>query len=163
MRMFIGIKPNKNIIQEIINLQKELNVIGNYTNPNNIHLTLVFLGEIKEKDINKVKRILDKTNISRFNFEIEHLEMLRDIIILKVKDNEILNSLYNSLVTSLWNSGFEIEKRKYFPHITLVRKTSKCRYRYFSLINEVNAITLFSSSTINGKLVYESKYEVTLK
>src|SRR5690554_1980798 len=125
MRLFIGIKLSEAAINRIKKLQKTINVEGRFTNPNNLHLTLVFLGEVNEKKRNVVEKILEAIDFPNFKIESDRIQMLRDIIVLRIKDNETLNNLQSDLVDKLIDQGFKIEKRKYRPHITLVRKSNR--------------------------------------
>lgn len=48
MRLFIEINFNEDIIEDLVRLQAEFKrcrVAGNFTKPENLHLTLVFIGE----------------------------------------------------------------------------------------------------------------------
>ena len=48
MRLFIAIKFNAKVINDLVKLQAELKdcgAEGNFTRPENLHLTLAFIGE----------------------------------------------------------------------------------------------------------------------
>ena len=53
MRLFISINFNEETIEDLVNLQAELRgcgIDGNYTKPENLHLTLAFIGEYGNPD-----------------------------------------------------------------------------------------------------------------
>lgn len=53
MRLFIAINFNEDVIEDLVRLQAEFKrcrVAGNFTKPENLHLTLVFIGEYGNPD-----------------------------------------------------------------------------------------------------------------
>ena len=62
LRTFIALDLSDEAIKEITNIQEQLEknitFIGKYTEPENLHLTLKFLGEVNEEKIKKVKEKL---------------------------------------------------------------------------------------------------------
>ena len=78
-----------NHIKEIQRLIKKRNLfIGKFTEPENLHLTLKFLGEIDEKMIEKIKEILSKINFKNFEANLG--------------DAGVFSSRYNSYVKVIW-------------------------------------------------------------
>lgn len=161
MRLFIGIKTGCN--DYLVSLQQRLKEYGkgNFTDKANLHITLKFLGEIqpeKQKDICEA--------ISEIKGEPLCLECLglgtfdrSGIVFVKVGgDIRELSGLYSRLETALNKKGFDIEKRAFKPHITLVRgfkcssdiKSVECECSGFT----ADEITLFESRRENGKLKY---------
>ena len=66
-RTFISIDLPKRIQKEIKKLQDELpGFEGGRTDPENLHLTLKFLGEIDEEKIGEVKNELKKVKLKKF-------------------------------------------------------------------------------------------------
>lgn len=158
MRMFIGFRFKDQDYKEIIKIQKSLNTDGNYTRENNIHLTLIFLGELENKEITKAKDVLKNISSSPFTISTTTVEMLRDIVILKVKNNDMLQGLYDLVFHKLSNQGFKLDKRKYFPHITLVRRSKQKIHFECKLDLLIDEIILFSSNRINSELIYNPEY-----
>ena len=76
-RCFISIKLPKKVINEIKNIQnliKKKNIfIGKFTEPENLHLTLKFLGEIDEYKISKVMGALKSVEFNEFEAELGYL------------------------------------------------------------------------------------------
>ena len=69
MRAFICIEPPSSVIREMERLQSLIakrKFTGKLTEPENIHLTLKFLGEIDGKTLINVKEILSKINCRKF-------------------------------------------------------------------------------------------------
>lgn len=162
MRMFIGIKLSPENLEKIKQLQDNLQIQGRLTSIDNIHLTLIFLGELNDQDINKVKAILNSLDQQRFTITSSNVEMLRDMVIIKIQNNIQLQNLYDNLHYKLSNAGFKIEERKYFPHITLVRNCDTKIYQNFVITENVFEVILFSSERINGKLTYILRHKIKL-
>lgn len=74
MRCFVAVDINDVLRQRVINLQKELMplIVGKHVEPENLHFTLKFLGEINEKQIEDVKKALSDiaNNFEKFNVDL---------------------------------------------------------------------------------------------
>lgn len=162
MRCFIGIDFSNNCLDKINNLMlslKKSGIRGNYTLKNNIHLTLLFLSELNEKEVEKVKKVLDNIKFDSFDILISEITKLKDIIILKVSESKELMNLQKELSLALEKEiSLKIEA-KYFPHITLVRKNNDNIFKKVEIKDKVKSIYLFSSQRILDKLTYLKEYE----
>lgn len=74
MRAFIAIELGKECIEEILRIQKLLRkrvfFNGKYTESENLHLTLKFLGEISEEQAIEVKKRLSLIKFNEFSAEL---------------------------------------------------------------------------------------------
>ncbi len=103
--------------------------------PEDLHLTLEFLGEINSKEQTKAQKAIRKTaqELSQFSISFEKLKTFSkesqiSHIYLSVRSNRLkLCRLQANLSRNLKELGFETEKRKYLPHLTLaqVKKIDK--------------------------------------
>ncbi len=127
MRCFIAIDIESNKINEIIN---ELRRYGGIkvVEPENIHITLKFLGEINNRTAEKICNIMHKLFNEEKKFEI-HIGNLgvfpneRYIRVLWIgikKNKERIVDLQKTLDNELSKLGFKKEN-KYEPHITIAR------------------------------------------
>ena len=158
MRMFIGFGLSLENKKKIEKLQKDSDVKGRFTAIDNLHLTLIFLGELNNNEIEKVKNVLKDINYPSFTYKTTNLEMLRDIAILKVDLNNDLQNIYDKIYDMLSKEGFSLNKRKYFPHITLIRNCDEKLHMDFSITQKVESIVLYSSEHIDGKLTYIPRF-----
>ncbi len=171
MRLFIAINFSeelKDIIYENeLKIDKEL-LNGHITDKNNLHLTLVFIGETnKPKDISDV---ISKIDMNSFNILVKGLKYFKQrdkrLYYLDIEKNENLVKIYNYLYDELLNKGFSLEYREYVPHITLARevilknevKIDSMNYQF-----TVNSISLMESKRINNQLKYIELYKKDLK
>ncbi len=162
MRLFIGIKTRREDF--LLGLGQELKKIGkgSFTDKNNLHLTLRFLGEVPPGKLKSICDAMAEISAQAFGLEIKGAVMFNKSGIAAAKvggDTKSLCALHKSVETALEKIGFEKDKRQYRPHITLARK-----FRAFgdiekrpqsSCVFEVKEIILFESKRVNGKLVYE--------
>jgi len=157
MRAFIGIKLVDCIskINSIIEDLKQKDKYASYTKLNNIHITVEFLGEINEKDIEKIERIFSSLDFKFFEISLNRIENFKEMLILGVQNNKDLNLLQARINANLRSDGFLLQERKYFPHVTLARKTDIQIKENINLSSVIKEVILFSSARINNELVYK--------
>jgi len=163
MRLFIAVNFNDNTKNKLLTLRDELrsnSTRGNFTLPENIHLTLVFLGECDVKQTESIKSVINMTSFKPFDLIIERLGRFKrgsdDIWWAGVKEDTILLDLQQSLTTELCAKGFQPDNRKYNPHITLGREivTEVSPKKVEPFGETVTKIELMKSERVNGKLTY---------
>jgi len=169
MRLFIAVNFGMDTISKLISLRDELrsgSARGNFSLPENLHLTLAFLGECGEKQADYIKAVMDAAEFPAFGLTIERTGRFRrdggDIWWAGVRDNKILLDLQKNLADGLRAKGFELDSRRYSPHITLGREVvtiAETAPRQVEPFGEtVSKIELMKSERINGKLVYTAVY-----
>ncbi len=162
MRTFIGISLSDVALTRCVKLQEGLvksGVRGNFTAKSNIHVTLEFLGEQNEENIKKIIKIMENIEFNKFSIKITKLTDLKDMVILEVEKSEELIKLQIALHDRLKDEGFRIEDRPYYPHITLVREAKMKINKDILIESEIREVTLFSSTRINNRLVYNPIYK----
>ncbi len=155
MRLFLGIKPTKQAllaIQKLIKTLQAKGIAGNYTDINNIHLTLVFVGETEET--NKLKSIMNGINSLPFSFQMNKLTKLKDMFVLEIEKTKELDELQTRLTDEIIKQGYPIEKRNFYPHITLVREVKEDLNMNIAINSEVKSFELYLSERIQGKIKY---------
>ncbi|HHU52888.1 MAG TPA: RNA 2',3'-cyclic phosphodiesterase [Clostridiaceae bacterium] len=168
MRLFIAINFNAETRSRLVTLRDELrsdSTKGRFSAPENLHLTLVFLGECNEKQAASAKAAMDAVEFKPFTINIGSVGRFRrsggDIWWAGVNDSLQLIILYNKLTKKLTEFGFQIEKRKFSPHITLGReiitKASPRRFKEFG--QTIDKIELMKSERIAGKLTYTAIHD----
>ncbi len=121
MRTFISIDIPEEIKGEIIKIQDKLpEFYGKKIDPENLHLTLKFLGEVNEGKIDKIKRKLGEIDFNKFETEIDSIGIFSEkfirIVWLHLKNCDDLQSEINDKLEDL----FEKEKR-FMSHLTIAR------------------------------------------
>jgi len=178
MRLFIavnfGVKVKKRLAETIYALKKNL-VKGNFSECDNLHVTLEFLGEMPESRTEIIKECMDAAADSEFDIKIGHLGRFKrpegDIYWRHISADDELYELQSRLHILLKKCGFSLEKRQFKPHLTLGRKMRAPAEFCFERINaeigeircNVNRISLMKSEHIGGKLKYTEIYGKELK
>ena len=104
-------------------------VRAGWDNPEKLHLTLKFLGDIDEAQLHSLSEAVNETarQISAFNLRISRTGVFPSkknagILWLGVKDEKgILQKLNEILETECERKGFAKEKRNFKPHLTIAR------------------------------------------
>lgn len=166
MRAFIGIKLEDKYKKKLENIRSFLiqsKVMGNFTNINNIHLTLCFIGEIKEENVSAIKEMISQIDISELNIEVSSIKVFKSFLILKVDKNDRLLGIQKKISDELIKQGFNIDRKEFFPHITIVREVKNVNEKDLDSLNKnikmmskVSKIELFESKRVNGQLIYIS-------
>ncbi|HYE67318.1 MAG TPA: RNA 2',3'-cyclic phosphodiesterase [Anaerovoracaceae bacterium] len=173
MRLFIAINLTSDIkdylMAAIQELKKEA-FKGNFTRRENLHLTLVFLGELSEEKTGIIKSAMDRINGEPFLLSISGFGKFKrnsgDIHWAGVDKSEALIMIQKQLIAELEKTGFSLENREFAPHLTLgreVRLADPSGNIYESLPTakqemNVSRISLMKSERINEKLIYSEIY-----
>jgi 2'-5' RNA ligase len=189
MRTFIAIELPKNIKDALASLQEQLKVSGadvKWVAPENIHLTLKFLGEIDDTKLNKVIKILEDTAVDKtpFQIRISSIGAFPKINFPRViwagidkGDNET-KEIAKELEERIAKIGIPKEGRAFSSHITIGRLRSTLNRE--KLIKDlgmmsynfgdknlaefgVTKITLLKSTLTPGGPIYEILKEAHLK
>ncbi len=131
MRSFIAIELSEDVKSGLAGLQQELKGCGadiRWVKPDNIHLTLKFLGDVDEK---KVRSIVEQVkgacaDYSIFDLKISGIGVFPNLKSPKVlwtgvKVVDTLEGLCRDIDSGMASLGFPLEKRKFSPHLTLGR------------------------------------------
>ena len=123
MRLFIAIKLNSELRNALTDVQKRLirrGIRGNYTNTDNLHITLAFIGEYDEPDF--VTEVISEVPFSPFPISLSTLGHFGNLWWVGLDDNDELDSYVKRLRKALSEAGIPFDKKKFSPHITLIRK-----------------------------------------
>ncbi len=169
MRLFIAINFSKEVKDRLAQMQdrlREKSLKGNFTRYENLHLTLVFLGEVDGGRVGVLKEILAETAFAPFTLRIEGIGSFRreggDILWAGVAANPALSEVYDRLCMALSQAGFKLERGKYTPHLTLAREArlqggldKAALSKDLGVIETTVAkISLMKSERIGGRLTY---------
>lgn len=132
IRTFIAIQIPADIRNKISTFQGELKAVGKgvgWVKPQNIHLTLKFLGETDEKIIDAIEGKIKEAAAGINLFEIKvhgvgafpNMKRPRVIWIGAECENNVLSTIAGRLDRNLESLGFQSENRKYTAHLTLGR------------------------------------------
>ncbi len=123
MRLFIAIQFNADILDALLDLQAELkscDLRGRYSPPENLHLTLAFIGEYGNPDA--VMDALASVPFEPFPLRLDRLGNFGDLYWAGIADNQPLAFFVKRLRHALADRGIPFDRERFSPHITLVRK-----------------------------------------
>ena len=168
MRLFIAINFSGETVNRLASLRDELRSRsrrGNFSLPENLHLTLVFLGECDKKQSTAAKAAMDELSLSPMEILIERVGRFRrdggDIWWAGVRENRALLNLQHELTEKLLAAGFDLDRRRYSPHITLGRsvETDASPWNVTPFGETVPNIELMNSERVKGILTYTAIYK----
>lgn len=162
MRLFVAINFSNEVKNGLLSAIDELRaqtVAGNYTSPDNLHLTLAFIGESDK--LSAISEAIDRCAVPAFEMTVSGSGHFGNLYWVGIENNSKLKALAKNLQNDLRNCGFDIEERAFKPHITLARRleTSKpVSLNVKRMAMPVTRISLMKSERINGKLTYTEAY-----
>ena len=160
MRIFIAIRFTKAFKSSILDAQdglREYGVRGNYTQPENLHLTLAFIGETERGA--EIKAAVDAVKFEPFVIRTGKLGCFNGrsrVLWLGIEGEDKVKTIAQQLRRNLDKCGIDYAKGKFSPHITLVRQPSEMPLdvEVESESMTVSEIHVMNSERINGRLVY---------
>ncbi len=162
-RLFFGLMPGDAVRDQIVNAAKlfPTDKSKRPVSRNNLHLTLLFLGDVGEKQSKCLENKVIQTYIQCFNIQLDLYGYFK-----KPKIAWIGCSSYPSELTRLVNHlknigvqcGIKINEGPYKPHVTLFRNTTTAEFPNNPIrINwNVNEFHLFESVPHENTTLYNS-------
>ncbi len=125
MRLFVAIDLPEMEKERLSRLCCGL-VNARWTDPQQFHLTLRFIGEVEGGLFHDIREALAEINQQPFSLQLEGLGFFPPrgkpkVIWAGLKESEELVSFRNRIESRLVHIGLEPERRKFAPHITLAR------------------------------------------
>ena len=171
MRTFIAIELEEETKAQLAEVQAEAEKLcrrGNYTPKENFHLTLHFLGEVQEEDLDYLHEAIYETARRNrpFTMTIDKIGFFprgnKGILWAGIERSNHLQRLFSTLEKSLEQQGFARERKGLSPHITLGREVEPQRnftdvqrgVRVEPMRVSVRSISLMESVRRGARLMY---------
>ena len=167
MRLFVAIRLPDHLKTQLSQAQTELKYLGfkgNYTAYDNMHCTLVFIGDVHPEDVDIIEEALSEVEVSAFELTTGQLDCFNkkggDVWFCSLMANDHLVSLQRMITQALKKHDIMFEQRPFKPHITIVRqfrakKDIELVLPYIEKITfTVSSFALMESIRIKGELVY---------
>ena len=125
MRLFIAINLNDEMKDALIDIQDTMRtygVRGKDTPPENFHLTLAFIGEYDEPE--RVKEVMESIEIRPFEMSLRGIGAFRDLWWAGIENSAPLMAVSRRLRRALAEADIPFDKKKFSPHITIIRRAS---------------------------------------
>ena len=171
MRLFLAVLLEEEIkdkLCSVIGQLKEASVQGDFTPRENLHITLVFLGETNR--LSEIRHVMDKITEKTFPLDIKNLGSFRrtggDIFWAGIKNNLALKQVQTELSRWLLEKGFVLEDREFRAHLTLGRRvlmkpdfdTNAFTQTMPEMHMRVGRVSLMKSERRSGQMVYTEIY-----
>lgn len=130
VRVFFAIWPDAAAQKQLVELAERLEAVcdGRKARAENIHLTLVFLGEVSINRLDALCQVANEVQgagVRAFDFAVEEVHYWKHNRIAYAGTAKVpqgLLDLVSALQRTLFAGGFAFDRQAYVPHITLVRK-----------------------------------------
>lgn len=165
-RVFIAVKteisgPAYKVITSLKSgLGKE---IIKWTDPENLHITLLFLGKTEEGKVNVISSALMDVchGFGQFEIRIRGIGLFKNlneprVIWAGIEPSEKLNILNSNIVNGLRNIGIYQGENYFKPHLTLGRIKSVAEKQNFKAIVDKYKTTEFQNIIVQDIILYES-------
>jgi len=182
-QIFIAVKveAGETLLKMISSLTARLSIESiKWTSPDNIHITLAFLGDTEEERIKIINAVLKEKckGFGRFELIIKGSGVFKNlndprVIWTGIEPSGKLIQLNDFIINGLKDSGTAIENRPFKPHLTLGRikylknkallKTLMDKYQNTEIQKvPVNEVILYESILLQSGPVYKpiSKFEL---
>ena len=147
IRSFIAFDiNNESILQKILDIQKLLSKTGadlKLVEPENIHITVRFLGNITSATVEKVFEEMKKTQFTPFNAKIHGVGAFPNLNYPRVlwtgitEGAEQLRSVFAQLESRLQGLGFAPDPKGFSPHLTIARvRSGRNKPELAKIVNE---------------------------
>lgn len=129
IRLFLGIFPDKIVQDQLAYHAEKLAIIcgGRKVSQEQLHLTLVFLGEVAVPRIEILQQTISKVSAKKFTLELDKIRYWKKNKIVYIQAMTFPAELFylvDLLKDMLKDAEFLIDKRDYKPHITLIRQAN---------------------------------------
>jgi 2''-5'' RNA ligase len=172
MRLFIAInlsEEEKEQVLSVQNLLKDKAMRGSFTKQENFHLTLAFLGEIRDSQVLSIQKIMDDAPCGTFSLCFDKIGTFHrtggNIYYLAAKPEKESVQLAEYLRKTLSHQHFEVDDKPFVPHLTLVREAVVAddkSIKVSPITLNVTKISLMKSERLKGVLTYTSIYDKIL-
>ena len=123
MRLFFALCFDEEMEKSILQVQNQLRqagVRGRYTNKENLHLTLSFIGEYPNPK--KVLQVAQSIKHHGFSCQSLYLQSFREMILLRMRVDKSLYEYVDLLREGLEEQKIPFDPKDFKPHITLIRQ-----------------------------------------
>ena len=158
-RLFVAIDPPEAIRVQVAGICCGL-PDARWTEPEQLHLTLCFIGEVDGSSFLDISEALETITVARFSLQLRGVGFfpprgLPRVVWAGIEKSEPLMTLQRKITTRLFQLGVTLENRKFTPHLTLARlgQASPAKVgRYL----EANGLFTSTSFVVERFLLYSS-------
>lgn len=166
MRTFIAIKivPEKKL-KDLVSVFKNAlkDEIINWADTDNLHLTLRFIGETEQKQLDEIIRLIDEVaqRFKPFQLNLKDVGFFKSqnqprVLFFAAENGFMLKQLAAEIEKMVVACGFSVEERFFNPHLTIARiKFLQNKMAFYDLINQFMG-TEIQTVTVSEIVYYQS-------
>ncbi len=131
MRFFVGMFTTRKLEDHLIRLKDELDgaVLGKWVEPQNLHITLQFIGEVEEqKRVNLLYNLEEISNkFTPFSVAYTGIGAFPNTSKPRIlwvgisKGANVLKALSNNIIKANAKSGIQPDTKPFYPHVSMCR------------------------------------------
>lgn len=152
MRLFLGLPIPPELAQTLNRRAQTIELPkGRRTAPENLHITLVFLGEVAEPTLPPIEHELAQLNFLPLQIKLTSLNTFprAGVLFAEAEPTRPLLHLQATVAAAMARCGFPPEDRPYHPHITLARFHSPLRLNKGQQALPPSLQRTFTADTVN--------------
>ena len=160
LRLFVGLSVPENIAAQLAGLANGMPG-ARWVEPENMHVTLRFIGEVSEADAEDIHVELSRISAKPFSFDVAGMDTFGQgrkahALFASVPLTPELEILQTRTESAVVRAGQPRETRKFKPHVTIARLKSATEDRILGFIQNNN---LFRAGPIavDHIILYESR------
>ena len=167
MRVFIGIKLDERVHNEIEKFLEPFKKISSpirWVKPENVHITLKFIGEVPEEKYAKIENYLGEAEFDTGPFDLRLAGCGKfgrgntlNIFWIGITPSDPLALVFKKIENILAKIGIEKENRPFKPHITVGRNKKNFNFKSFFNMIEENSQQLISEFNVGHFQVFKSQ------
>lgn len=162
MRLFIAVPLPDKVKDALLEIREPIEGVR-WQNPEQMHLTLKFLGDTPRQEISGIEQELKQLAAEPFSMDISGVGQFPKsgpprVVWAGVSDNELLLQLQAEVEKRCSKLGFPPEDREYHPHITLARVKNNRNSAIEELIHRHSDFSL-NDIPVDRLVLYESQLQ----
>ena len=125
MRLFISVQLSegmRDVICDVQNTLQQMGVRGNYTPAENMHLTLAFIREYSDPE--QVLEVIEGIPFEPTELRLDGMGCFGDLWWIGLAPSGELQGYVRKLRHALGEAGIPFDRKRFSPHITLLRRAS---------------------------------------
>lgn len=161
LRLFIAIECPEEVktgLETSMAQARRICARGKFSRRENLHLTLVFLGQVPASRVGEIAAAMDACAVPPFPITIGPLGRFRrrdgDTLWRQISADDSLTLLQSHLTTLLREKGFPLEDRSFRPHLTIARRAA---LEAGSKLSDLSAAMPDLSFTVDGMTLMRSE------
>jgi len=168
MRLFVAVNFSDDIKNRILKVQEQLrsqSTRGSFTMPENLHLTMAFLGETPEEKLACLGAIIAGIDSPFFEVSFNRTGCFthsrKELWWIGAEHRSpglsLLKSIHDKLIRDLLDAGFSVDVRPFNAHVTIAREVKHIDPIILDcpeMILKVDRVSLMKSERLRGVLTY---------